>query len=92
MDENIKKLEQLLDASSHKYEIPPELYREYPVKRGLRNSDGTGVLAGLTSIGEVRGYIIDDGEKLPVAGRLRYRGISVRDIIKNAEALLLHFS
>lgn len=86
MDENIKKLEQLLETSSHKYEIAPELYREYPVKRGLRNSDGTGVLAGLTSIGEVRGYIIDDGEKMPVAGRLRYRGISVRDIIKNAEA------
>ncbi len=84
MQEHINKLQQLLEASASKYKIEPELYNEYPVKRGLRNSDGTGVLAGLTSIGEVRGYIIDDGEKRPIAGRLRYRGISVKDIIQNA--------
>ena len=86
MQEHNHNLQKLLEASASKYKIASELYTDYPVKRGLRNPDGTGVLAGLTSIGEVRGYIIDDGEKLPVAGRLRYRGISVKDIIKNAEA------
>ncbi len=65
--------------------IPKHYYSEYNVKRGLRNADGTGVLAGLTSIGEVRGYVVDDGEKAPMEGQLRYRGISVEDIVKNGK-------
>ncbi|MCB2173618.1 citrate synthase, partial [archaeon] len=40
--------------------IPPELHKRFNTKRGLRNEDGTGVLVGLTEIGEVHGYIIDD--------------------------------
>lgn len=62
--------------------IDPELYVKYNVKRGLRNSDGTGVLVGLTEIGDVHGYILDEGEKTPDEGRLRYRGIDVRDMVK----------
>ncbi len=65
--------------------IPKHYYSEYNVKRGLRNADGTGVLAGLTSIGEVRGYVVDDGEKSPIEGQLRYRGISVEDIVANGK-------
>ena len=61
--------------------IDPELYTRYNVKRGLRNTDGTGVLVGLTTIGEVHGYIVDDNEKVPVEGRLRYRGIEIEDIV-----------
>ncbi len=61
--------------------IPQELYTTYNVKRGLRNADGTGVLVGLTEIGGVHGYIIDEGEKTPVRGVLQYRGIDVKDLV-----------
>ena len=43
--------------------IDPTLYRKYNVKRGLRNEDGTGVLVGLTTIGNVHGYVVSEGEK-----------------------------
>ncbi|MFP4510348.1 MAG: citrate/2-methylcitrate synthase [Spirochaetaceae bacterium] len=61
--------------------ISMEMFRKYGVKRGLRNDDGTGVLAGLTEIGDVHGYVVDENEKTPVEGRLRYRGVDVRDIV-----------
>ncbi len=62
-------------------QIEPDEFTRYNVKRGLRNADGTGVLVGLTEIGDVHGYIIDEGETVPVEGRLRYRGIDVREIV-----------
>ncbi len=62
--------------------IDPDLFIYHNVKRGLRNQDGTGVLVGLTEVGDVHGYILDEGEKVPDAGRLRYRGINVNDIVK----------
>ncbi|MDR2900295.1 MAG: citrate/2-methylcitrate synthase [Treponema sp.] len=65
--------------------IDPELYAKYNVKRGLRNADGTGVLVGLTRVGDVHGYIIDEGEKVAIPGKLYYRGIDVEDIVSNAE-------
>ncbi|MEG2669633.1 MAG: citrate synthase, partial [Oscillospiraceae bacterium] len=65
--------------------IPSHYYAEYNVKRGLRNADGTGVLAGLTSIGEVHGYILDEGDKTPIDGKLRYRGIDVEDIVAHCQ-------
>ncbi len=61
--------------------ISPEHYNKYNVKRGLRNSDGSGVLVGLTEIGDVHGYIMDESEKVPVEGRLKYRGIDVKDLV-----------
>lgn len=61
--------------------IDPLDYEKYHVKRGLRNEDGSGVMAGLTRICNVHGYIIDDGERQPVDGRLFYRGIDIGDII-----------
>ena len=63
--------------------ITPAEYQKYSVKRGLRNEDGTGVLVGLTEIGDVHGYILDENEKTPVEGRLRYRGINISDIVSN---------
>ena len=56
-------------------------YDYYRVKRGLRNQDGTGVMAGLTHVCNVHGYLIDDGDKVPDEGRLTYRGMNVSDII-----------
>lgn len=61
--------------------LDQELYSKYNVKRGLRNSDGTGVLVGLTEIGEVHSYVMDEGEKVPVEGKLFYRGIEITDFV-----------
>ncbi|KNZ69911.1 citrate (Si)-synthase [Thermincola ferriacetica] len=61
--------------------INTENYTKYDVKKGLRNSNGTGVLVGLTEIGEVHGYIVDEEEVIPVEGRLTYRGINIQDIV-----------
>ena len=62
--------------------IDSELFTKYSVKRGLRDIDGRGVLVGLTEIGEVHSYILDEGEMVPVPGRLSYRGINIEDITK----------
>lgn len=62
--------------------INPDLYVASGVKKGLRNADGTGVMAGLTQIGSVKGYYIEDGERVPAPGRLIYRGINVEDLIR----------
>ena len=62
--------------------IDPALYHRYSVKRGLRNSDGTGVLVGLTTIGNVHGYVVDEGEKKAVPGQLFYRGINVEELVR----------
>ena len=51
------------------------------IKWGLRNADGTGVMAGLTQVGSVMGYYMEDGEKVPMPGKLYYRGINVEDLI-----------
>jgi citrate synthase len=51
----------------------------------LRNADGTGVLVGLTRIGDVHGYIIDEGEKVAVDGKLYYRGIDVEELVAHTE-------
>ncbi len=56
-------------------------YENLDVKRGLRNADGTGVMAGITRIGNVRGYYMQDGERVPMEGKLIYRGIDVQDLI-----------
>ncbi|MFO7637525.1 MAG: citrate/2-methylcitrate synthase [Clostridia bacterium] len=61
--------------------IDPSLYTKYDVKRGLRDISGKGVLAGLTEIGEVHSYIIDENETVPVPGRLIYRGVDINDIV-----------
>ena len=61
--------------------IDPALYRKFGVKRGLRNEDGSGVLVGLTTIGNVHGYVMDEGERCAVEGELYYRGINVKDVV-----------
>ena len=74
-------LEKYAEIADRQNRIPAELYEQYSVKRGLRNADGTGVLVGLTEVGQVHGYIMDEGEKVPVPGVLRYRGIDIKDIV-----------
>ena len=63
------------------HHIDPNLYVEYDVKRGLRDSAGKGVLTGLTEISDVNGYNLINGRQIPADGRLYYQGINVQDII-----------
>ena len=63
------------------YHIGEEYYRG-DVKRGLRNNDGTGVLAGVSKVGSVQGYFIQDGQRVPMPGRLYYRGIELNEIVE----------
>jgi len=61
-------------------QIDNELFEKFDVKRGLRNSDGTGVLVGLTNIGDVVGYKKEGDKVIAIPGRLLYRGIDIEDI------------
>ena len=74
--------EQLCAAAKEAYTIDAPLYQRYNVKRGLRNADNTGVLVGLTNIGDAHGYIVNEGDKIPQEGVLRYRGVNVFDIVR----------
>ncbi len=61
-------------------QVDKEIYELHDIKRGLRNADGTGVLAGVSRIGSVQGYAMVDDDRVPAPGKLYYRGISVEDI------------
>ncbi len=64
--------------------IENDLYIKYNVKRGLRNANGTGVVVGLTRIGEVVGYKTDEqNNKVPVPGELYYRGYEIKELVTN---------
>jgi citrate synthase len=80
MEDNMffSKLEKSVRKSC---QIDNELFEKYEVKRGLRNSDGSGVLVGLTNIGDVVGYSKEGGKFVAVPGRLLYRGIEIEDIV-----------
>ena len=66
--------------------IDPKLYKEYNVKRGLRDEDGRGVLTGLTRVGEIQSYSVEQGEHIhPEDGMLYYRGIDCRELVKGSE-------
>ena len=65
--------------------IDPETSERLGVKRGLRNPDGTGVLAGLTNVCDVVGYRKDqEGHIIPIPGRLIYRGVNINEIVEEA--------
>ena len=66
-------------------DIAPKYYERFDVKRGLRNADGSGVIAGITRICMVHGYVMSEGERQPIPGQLIYRGYDINDLIENAE-------
>ena len=73
----------LSDEVKNSCKIPLEAFKEYGVKRGLRNDDGTGVLVGLTNIGNVVGYERNkDGKLQPIPGKLFYRGYELNDLVE----------
>ena len=82
--EEKRSIEYLCDKYRENNYIDPEACERLGVKRGLRNPDGTGVLAGLTNICDVVGYDVVDGKPVPAPGRLIYRGIDVNDLAKSA--------
>ena len=83
----LKKKEYLIfklsDEMKESTKIDAELFKKLDVKRGLRNEDGTGVLVGLTNIGNVVGYDRRaDGSLVPIEGKLFFRGYEVRDLVR----------
>ncbi|MCR5655405.1 MAG: citrate/2-methylcitrate synthase [Lachnospiraceae bacterium] len=64
--------------------IEQELFTKYDVKRGLRDINGKGVLAGLTNISDVRAHRYENGEQIPIPGELYFRGYNVRDLVKGS--------
>jgi citrate synthase len=81
--ELILRLSESIKTTSN---IPKDLFKEMGVKRGLRNDDHSGVLAGLTRVGDVVGYERnEDGTLKPVPGRLYYRGINVENLVRGVQ-------
>ena len=63
--------------------IDKNLYDKFSIKRGLRNKNGTGVLVGVTKVGDVCGYKIENGEKIPSKGELFYRGYPLTSMVED---------
>ena len=82
IDSFIKQLSPLAEES---FKIDEKLFKEYDVKRGLRNADHTGVLVGLTRVGSVVGYEKIDGKLVAIEGKLIYRGIDINDIVHGCQ-------
>ena len=74
-------LSQLCKDFTDYNKIDPTEYTNYKVRRGLRYPDGSGVIAGLTLVGTVKGFVMDEGERHPAQGKLIYRGIDCDDIV-----------
>ena len=84
MSEFNQRLDTLADYCMRSNHFNQDLYVEYDVKRGLRDSDGKGVLTGLTEISDVVGFMSRNGEKYPVDGQLYYQGYNVNDLIEGS--------
>jgi citrate synthase len=83
-DEKIEKeFQSMLDDARSAYVIPKAAFENYRVKRGLREVDGSGVTAGVTRIGNVHGYVMNEGDKCPDDGRLEYRGYEIATLVNN---------
>ncbi len=65
--------------------LDPTLYQKFQVNRGLRKADGTGVVAGITKICNVHGYMINEGEVEAIPGELIYRGYEITDLVRAVE-------
>lgn len=72
----------LVEGSRAHYEIPEEEFSRNFVKRGLRESNGTGVMAGITRKGNAHGYVLSEGEMMPIDGELFYCGYSIEDLAR----------
>ncbi len=78
LNEQIESLSKIIEQNDR---ISLDMYEKYNVKRGLRNPNGTGILVGITWVGEVKGYEKVDEQKIPTHGQLYYRGLNVYDLV-----------
>lgn len=76
-----REIHTLAEKSRMNGNIDPELFTKYDVKRGLRDLNGKGVLAGLTEISEIISYTVVDMDMKPCDGKLFYRGVNVEDLV-----------
>ncbi len=77
----IQNVNQWADICLNDERINPSFYEAYDVKRGLRDKDGNGVVAGLTKVSKIESHKIEDGKRVPCEGRLFYRGYNINDLI-----------
>ncbi len=80
---NNKEIFNMAQRAFDEYSIPKDAYNSPNLKRGLRNPDGSGVIAGVTKVCEVHGYVLSEGEKSPIPGELFYRGYNLYDLTRN---------
>lgn len=73
---------QYAQLCQNREDIPVELYETHGVKRGLRDKNGNGVLAGLTQVSKIESFQTENGKKVPCDGRLWYRGYDVIDLVR----------
>ncbi len=83
IEESVKKA--LCENFVRNNTIDPSYYKKFDVKRGLRNADGTGVLAGITNICNVHGYVMNEGEKENIHGQLFFRGYDLQELVENVK-------
>lgn len=76
------EIEKLTDICRDNTSLDLSLYAKYDVKRGLRDINGKGVLAGLTQVSNVQATKMVDGKEVPCAGKLSYRGYDIKDLTK----------
>ena len=89
--ENVENTEKIFDGkkvfdncveeAKRANSVPAEAFESYKVKRGLREKDGTGIMAGVTNVGNAHGYVVYEGEKLADDGKLEYRGLNMTSLI-----------
>lgn len=80
---SVESIKILCEELGENNKINPRDFDKYHVKRGLRNDDNTGIMAGLTHVCSVEGYYILDGERIVKEGKLSYRGYDIKDIIQH---------
>ena len=83
---NNELIEKCIDQAKAAYSIPAEAFANPKVKRGLRDNDGTGVMAGVTNIGNAHGYLLNEGERVADKGQLFYRGYDMAQLVDSYAA------
>ncbi len=92
MEKNMKEnnmqdsFESLLSAARKANTVPEDAFENFRIKRGLREMDGTGVMAGVTNIGNAHGYMLYEGERIADDGKLEYRGYNMASIVDGVSA------
>ena len=81
-----KAFEGFLESARNINTVPQEAFENFRIKRGLREMDGTGVMAGVTKIGNAHGYMVYEGERVADDGKLEYRGYDMADMVDGVSA------